>query len=303
VTVRASVIDDSGGLGVLVDGADAALDATVIRGTRADADGYFGSGVLLKRGASAKLSSCLVDANRQDGVSVTGSTASVDATVVRGTALNGDGKFGEGVGLIEDAAAGAPAEVAITRSVIEGNSSAGVLVIGARARIEQSVVRGTSPNAAGDFGRGVAVQSNLETGTRADLTLVGSLVEENHESGVCVLDADAAIEDSVVRATQAGAAGKFGDGVSTVGQLAPATTRLLRTRIEDNARAGLLNVAASIRLGSNVFQCNGFDLEGEDLAGAPFQFEHEGGNVCGCPDAQAECQVLSDGLEPPPALE
>ena len=77
------------------------------------------------------------------------------------------------------------------------------------------------------FGRGIVIQVDLATGAPTSAIVRASLVEENHDIGISVVSAEAAIEDVVVRKTspQQGD-GLFGDGVVSTALGAAAGDRL-----------------------------------------------------------------------------
>jgi hypothetical protein len=302
LVMRGSVVEDNGGIGVLVDGADLTLDATSVRRTLPADDGLFGVGVLVKRGGTATIGDCAVDGNRQEGVAIFGSSVAIESTIVRGTQPNGAGAFGDGIGATIDPATSAPSTVTVRRSRIEGNHTAGLNMIGSHLEVEATAIVGTLPSpATGDLGRGVNVQSEPLTGARADATLRACLVDGNGEAGVVVLDADVVIEDTRISNSIPTSDGRFGDGVVVVGQGGPASIALRRSSIDSNPRAGLLNVAATASLLESAFSCNGFDLEGASIGSATYGFQAES-TECGCPAGASECQVLTSDLAPPPAL-
>ena len=82
-----------------------------------------------------------------------------------------------------------------------------------------------------------------------------------------------------------------------------ATVTVTGTRIENSARAGLSNFGGEAVIGSNHFDCNAFDLNGETKylgKSLPFSFENLGGNTCGCGSEQSHCKIVSSALEAPP---
>jgi hypothetical protein len=75
--------------------------------------------------------------------------------------------------------------------------------------------------------------------------------------------------------------------------------------IEDSARAGISNFGSNVSLTNVKIECSSFDLDIEDgsLSGCPnhsSSWGNNGGNVCGCPDANGSCVTdSSGGIEPP----
>src|SRR5262249_20284832 len=85
---------------------------------------------------------------------------------------------------------------------VEETHEDGVLVVGSEAKIEDTVVRSTMPNAQGRYGRGIDIEDDSTTKAPATVTVRACLVEQSHEYGVYGLGADATIiEATVVRAT------------------------------------------------------------------------------------------------------
>ena len=99
--------------------------------------------------------------------------------------------------------------------------------------------------------------------------------------------------------------GQFGDGIVVGAQdgFGASQVTLTGNRIEASARAGLSNFGSTITFASNALVCSVFDIEGEDYMGAAFSFDNQGGNLCGCPDANGKCKVESANLEPPKPIE
>jgi hypothetical protein len=92
--------------------------------------------------------------------------------------------------------------------------------------------------------------------------------------------------------------GNFGDGVVVAGQ---GTVWVGDSRIHANARAGLSNFGSFVDIGSSRLTCNAFDLEGEPYPTPTdnFLFNDRGGNRCGCPLADCDCEAVSAGFAPP----
>ena len=100
-----TVVDDTTGVGILVDGREATLAAfeVVVQGTDADSDRGGGIGISVQSGGIANLTSVLLEDNQQRGLYVRGfpSAAVLDKLTVRGTRpygeTNGYG-YGHGIG-------------------------------------------------------------------------------------------------------------------------------------------------------------------------------------------------------------
>jgi hypothetical protein len=115
-----------------------------------------------------------------------------------------------------------------------------VVVVGAQAALERSVVRDTEPLLGGGVGRGIQAQGHAPTLTRASVTLDRSLVERSHAAGVFASGADVTVTSALIRDTLAGPAG---DGRSIHAQddatLGASTLALQGARIDGSIVAGV----------------------------------------------------------------
>jgi hypothetical protein len=96
---------------------------------------------------SAVLKGSLVEQNHKGGVFISGSDATIEATVVRSTLPDAKLKFGRGIGIQDDSSTMRRANVTVRACLIEQNHDVGVYVSGSDATIEATVVRSTLPNA------------------------------------------------------------------------------------------------------------------------------------------------------------
>ncbi|MBI4705771.1 MAG: right-handed parallel beta-helix repeat-containing protein [Deltaproteobacteria bacterium] len=321
--VRQSLVERNGGSGVAVTGADATIESTIVRDTVGEPESGIGVGIWLARNpqngwpGQAAVRGSVVEGNIWVGVAVYGSRATIESTVVRQTQTLHGGEDGEDEGIggfgIVIAQSSAPvwrAAVALRASLVEKNHTAGVAVLGSDVLMSSTIVRDTLPDDDGHFGYGVTIGSHPSSGFRSSARLRDCLVEHSHGIGVEVTGSDATIESIVVRRTEpTEAEEQFGDGISVAagriapaGRMVPATARIRGTRVEASARAALANFGASVIYAWNTFSCAQFDVDGEELYGVSPNFDHIGGNLCGCPVANAECVVGSARIGPPPRL-
>jgi hypothetical protein len=92
-----------------------------------------------------------------------------------------------------------PAAARIAGSLVERATEKGIHVEGVSAEIDGTVVRDTVPRASdGGLGYGIAILDNLD-GARANATIRQAVIERNHDVGVLVAGADAAIEAIVAQ--------------------------------------------------------------------------------------------------------
>ncbi|MBI4706143.1 MAG: hypothetical protein HY744_34035 [Deltaproteobacteria bacterium] len=315
LVVRRSAVESSHSCGICAIQADTTIEDTVVSDTAPQAaDDSGGLGIAVVPGPTAParrplaiVRSTLVERCHVVGLALAAVEATIEGLLVRDTAPEAaTGLSGRGISIEVDPATGEHAVASLAGSVVESSHEAGLVVLGAEAVVEGTVVRDVAPRPAdGRMGRGVVVQMALETLTRASLRLRNSRVEAVHEAGLYVAGADARIEDVVVAvaAAQPGSA-LFGDGVIASllpvgGDVHDGAVELERCRIERSDRAAVASFGASISLASSAIDCNVIDLTGSRYLEQSFEFVDRGGNVCGCASGQADCLVLSSDLAPP----
>jgi hypothetical protein len=306
--VTSSVVERAHELGVFVGGADAHLEAIVVRDTLPSPGGVGGRGIdvedLPDTGARSvvEVAWSLVDLSREIGVHVSGSDATLESTLVRDTLPRELGGIdGRGINVEANPASGQLANVAVRRSHVLRSHALGLSVLGSGLLFEDSAVRETLAQAAdGSVGRGIGVQFSSELGVRATATIAGSLVEASREAGVAVLGADATLTDTVLRDTRGrDADGQFGDGIVVHAIGGGSSAFLTGLTIEQSHRAGVATFGAFVEMGTTTLECNGIHLDGEPHEGQDGHLTDAGGNACGCAGVAVECKLLSSQLEPP----
>jgi parallel beta helix pectate lyase-like protein len=228
ITVRGSLIEHNHEIGLFFADADASIEASVVRATLPrEADQAFGRGIVIQLDcsetptgvvcdpaarSSATITGSVVEQNHDIGLLVGASDARVEGSVVRTTQPDASGEGGFGIDITEscfDTATGVTCDPAsrasavVRGSWIDQNHAAGIFVSASDASVEASVVRDTSPSSVED-GRGISVQgcgpdTGCATEGRANVNVIGSLVQNNHGAGVAISDADAIVERLVVR--------------------------------------------------------------------------------------------------------
>lgn len=143
VTIRESVISESREAGIAAFGAEVVLNASVVQATLPrESDGRFGVGVQLQPMAgpsTAAIDGSVIRGNRSFGLSVLGSSASVDLGTVADTAAqHDDGLFGDAITVGSTSAS--PAELTIDRSAVARAARAGVTSFSAAASIGRSAL-------------------------------------------------------------------------------------------------------------------------------------------------------------------
>jgi hypothetical protein len=259
ITIRGALVEQNHANGVFVAGPEATLESSVIRATEPDARGLYGRGVGVQAWpptaapSTLRLQGSVVEQNHDMGVFVEGSSATVEASVVRTTQPDAQGLFGRGVNVQADPTTGAPSTLSLQRSVVEQNHEHGVFVAGSEATVEASVVRATALDAEELVGRGVNVRADPTTGAPSTLHLQRSLVEENHQLGVFVEGSSATVDASVVRRTLP--AHGFGRGVNvqadpTTGS--PSTFDLQHSLVEQNHQVGVVVAGGEATIEASV---------------------------------------------------
>ncbi len=163
---------------------------------------------------SVVLRGSLIEQNEDVGVFVSGAAATIEATVVRSSLPDAQGEGGTGIAIQDEPQTKARANVTVRGCLVEQNYKGGVFVGGSDARIEATVIRSTLPGVQQGDGRGVMIQDDPQIGARADVTVRGCLIEQNHGMGVTVVGSDAIVEATVVRSNLPDSQGKGGRGIN-----------------------------------------------------------------------------------------
>jgi len=307
LTIAGSVVEKNRLAGIQLTASDLQMDTSVVRDTDAQpSDNAGGYGLQTsnpggsKGRATAVIHASVFERNRGAGIVLYASDGTVESSVLRDNLPLVSKYFG--FGLAANYAVKARSTVTIRASRVERNTLGGLFIVGSDATIEATVVRDTLPGALDQKGgRGIVMQPEFDSGSRANGTIKGCLVENNIEIGIFVGASDATIADTIVRGTLARAAdGLLGDGLCVFTDGPPATATVDRSRIEGNARAGVLDYSGDITVSDSTLECNDIHLDGETGAGlAAFQFHASGKNACGCKGASASCVVATTMAVPP----
>lgn len=143
-TIVGSALDDNRDAGLLITGADATVERTAVRRTAPDGAGAFGVGIAAQYApddgapSAVTIRSCVVEDAHVAGISVLGSHGSIEATIVRATAPDPTGGFGDGIVI-----ASHPDRIGdgrVTGSRVEGSARAGVAAFGATVQLGTSTL-------------------------------------------------------------------------------------------------------------------------------------------------------------------
>jgi len=334
-TLRRSVVEDNHEYGLLVSGSDATVEATVVRRTLpSPSDQMLGVGVSvqvscvttptgqkcdLTTASSAAFFGSLIEQNYEVGLLVMGSHARMDRSVVRATLPRAaDQESGRGINVRapcyltdfgQQCDTSARSTFTLFRSLVEDNHKVGVYAAGADVTVDGSVIRATLPiTTQQTFGRGMeAVASCTDPALvfpcldaeRSLATIFGTLIEQNNEVGLGIIESDATVTATVVRATS-NVANRYGDGVQVVGGgTGPALATIDNVWIDGSARAGLASYGGSVAVSNTQITCAAFELEGGAYLGNDDSLVDHGGNRCGCPAADGNCTTSHSDLEAP----
>ena len=147
---------------------------------------------------SVTVRDSLFERNERTAMIVAGAALVLERTVVRDVQSTTDAESGWGITMTRGE--NGPATLFGAHSVIERCRGIGVSVWGSEASFQASVVRGTLPLSTGALGRGIPITEG-DTGERATLQVVGSVIERSHEVGLSIEGGDATVEATTIRDT------------------------------------------------------------------------------------------------------
>ena len=295
LVLEASVVERNAGMGIMMEGADAVVERSVIRDQEPAASGIDGRGFDVYDSADGQrstlvLKSSVLEKNRGHELFVLGSDATIEATVFRDTRRYVDGSFGRGLSL-QGSGSKQRASVDVVGSTIDANVELAAFVSNADVTFDGVLVRGDQTHSSGS-GRGLNAQS--DGNGKAVVSVTGSVLEEHQEAAVAVFGSDVSLAGTLVRGTHPLPDGTLGDGLLVLGE---SLVDVADSHIGTSARAGISNFGARVLLGTSSLECNPVQLDGEPMDGDA-AFEDEGGNRCGCDAEEEVCRVLSAELEP-----
>jgi len=186
-----------GSTGVLVDGAsDVQLDRLWIHDlTWIGFYAYYGSGP-----SSVTMSRSLVEGAVAHAIYVVGSSLALSESVVRDTAADVNGDDGAALYATADLDEHTPSSVEVTRSILERQYDYGARIMGSTASFEDSLIRETAPQpSSSDGGQGLRVQDQMDVEYPGAVELRGVVLADNHECGLCIINADGDLDRVVVR--------------------------------------------------------------------------------------------------------
>lgn len=230
--LRAALVEGNTEFGIYAGGASVVVEDVLVRdGVPRASDMLAGHGIVLSLSCGAScdptkrseglVRRTVIERNRGSGITTIASDLVVEDSVVRGQTplvASGDGGYALAAWThcddgVEGCDVASRSNVTVARSVLAYNQDAAVFSSGAAVSLDATVVADTQPRLDQAGGRGVSIQTPCLAGApgmlvcndtiRPQLDLLRSLVDRSHDIGVFVSGGDAAVEATVVRATQA----------------------------------------------------------------------------------------------------
>ena len=198
--------------GILLYGGSVAMDDSVVRDTASSPDGSFGRGLDL--GAdhmgsgglpSLDATRIVVTGNHESGILLAGGDATVRDSLVADTLANsGTGQAGIGIQTQCDTTSADCPTLVVTGSVVQGNHASGIMALGTRLTLRDTVIRDTQPQDADDrFGSGLVAQCDPSLASCQPLQATCLTVDGNHQAGVSIAGIPADLLGLLVRDTAA----------------------------------------------------------------------------------------------------
>lgn len=261
VTLRRSLVERATTVAVTSIGSTLLVEESLIRETRSTTGGTFGRAISIESElssgarASATIRRTVVLDNRESGISVHGSDAVIEDSLVQGTASQpSNGGYGNGIGAWAESGSGSA--LTVTRSVSLGNRLCGICATDSQLTVDSSVARGTLPEESSmEAGYGMRIYSyGPMPAERPSAVVRQSLVDGAYQGGLMVVGSDAEIETTEVRGVEPRASdGNFGRGMSievSYDNLEPAFATLRGVRVDSARDVGIFVVGADVDMDS-----------------------------------------------------
>lgn len=307
LTLRSSVLERNGDVGVLVLGTDATLEHVSIRDTfghPTDVDS--GRGVLIQKApgpanprGNLDMFASIIERSDRVAVLNSGSDARLTGVLVRSTGARARGLQAQPQGGANRSVLGA------IGCRVEASRELAVVAEGSSLALDGTLVTDTHPSQSGNFGRSVVVQDALSPDGEpvADGTLRCCVVDGSFEVGVHALASQLHIDASIVRLTSPRPSdGLYGDNTWFGPGVGGSDYRIANSHIADAARVGISIYDVTVALHETSLQCNRIHLEVGDPDGSGSPVD-EGGNDCGCGTETVVCQAQSAEVAPPSPIE
>jgi hypothetical protein len=190
------------------------------------------------------------------GLSLVGTSATLERLVVQDTEGETDGLFGNGLEAVRGDQRD-PSTLVLRDAVIAGNRNVGVLLASVEATIERANVRDTREQAADQAaGVGLVAMADPSVGIASTLALRDSLVARSRAVGIGIVASTATAERCRITGTAVEATGKgWGDGIQ-ISSTADLRGRLdlADSLLDASARAGAIYYGAGGSVRRSVFR-------------------------------------------------
>ena len=196
-TLREVLIERATERGVYAEGSQVMLERCVVRDTALAPGGSTARAVNIRddvetgEPGAGMIESSVLEGGNELGLMVHASTFLVDDSLVRGVAPAPDGRFGRCANVQVGASSVAPASLTMVRSAIRHCHDGGIVASGAEIVVEATMIGDVEASEAESFrGYGLVAQHPPAVDSRAQLTVVDSVIERTHEVGVFVAGSD-----------------------------------------------------------------------------------------------------------------
>jgi hypothetical protein len=302
-TALGTVFEQCRAWGVYVASSELELEASVVRDVEATPRlASWGRGIQLApadasiRRSRGVLRWSLIEGVHDAGIFAWSADVDIHGVVIRDVEpASQDPRAGHGI-----VAAGGPegeidpARVLVVGSRIEQVRAVGIGADNSELRIIGTLVREvTGTESEGSLGYCMHAQAG------SSLDIAWSAAEDCVTAGIHISQSVGSVSDTTVRRVSRRADGDYGDGI--VVSLSEAS--LVRVLVDGVDRAGLSAFASNVTVQDTMLLCSGFDIDSEPFDDVPSSIDDLGGNHCGCPQPDSECQLVSAGLAPPEPIE
>jgi hypothetical protein len=290
VTVRRSVIDGAYDAGIMVSGSKATIEQVVVENISANLDQERrGNGVVAQPHPTTGLRpditvrASLIDHATDHGLFLGGADVVLEGVLVRETQPLPSLERGRGVSIQSEPSTDQRASATIRGCAVRNNDEVGLFIVGSDATIEGLLIDETQAMALDDtLGIGFAVQDDQVSGERADVAVVGSVVEHNVFGGIFAVGSDVVVERTRVSDSLAAMDGSgFGRGINIQDDIesgAPASGRVSGCLVEGSHEVGVMVTGGDFALeGLHVRETAGATVDAFGSRGIAVQKNYQSG--------------------------
>jgi hypothetical protein len=241
------------------------------------------------------ISRAFIEQSRGAGVFVEGSSSEIDSTLIRDIQPDLSG-HGVAIDVRAHTPVRVPTTLVLKQSILESAHDAVLRIWNAdSASVEDTVLRDSGANMSGRCrGNGIRARYDLARDAQLGLRLSvqNTLIARTRQAGLHIEGGKAVVQDTLIRDSLAEPCrSAFGDGIAVqASATGPAGVTILRSRIENAARAGVANFDSQTSLENVLVACSGYDLAGQ-ASGLEYA-----GAVCGCGANLRRC-ALRESLD------